>query len=232
MDSSRVSVSRGEEGASQQGKPLTWLAVCVTSADGMMDDDTDDCPRARLTRRGVLTGLAAAAALAAQTRPSQALDTTVPQWLTIPRRLVMRNLNTGERLNTLFWRDGAYDPAGLATVDHFFRDWRTGETVQTAASLLDILWRLQMAARFTVPLEVLSGYRSAQTNAMLRRTMGESVAHRSFHIRAMAADIRLPGLSSLAVAHYANGLGLGGVGYYPDSNFVHIDSGPRRVWIR
>ncbi len=211
---------------------LTWAVVCVTSATGMMNDDSDDWPRAGMTRRGMLTGLAAAAALAAQTRPSQALDTSVPQWLTIPRRLVMRNLNTGERLNTLFWRDGAYDPAGLATVDHFFRDWRTGETVQTAASLLDILWRLQMAARFTVPLEVLSGYRSVQTNAMLRRTMGESVAHRSFHIRAMAADIRLPGLSSLAVAHYANGLGLGGVGYYPDSNFVHIDSGPRRVWIR
>lgn len=198
----------------------------------MTDDDPDDHPRSGLTRRRVLTGLAATALLAANTRPSQALDRTVPQWLTIPRRLVMRNLNTGESLNAVYWHDGAYDPAGMASVDRFFRDWRTGETVQTAASLLDILWRLQMAARFTVPLEVLSGYRSVKTNEMLRRTMGESVAHRSFHIRAMAADIRLPGLSSLAVAHYANGLGMGGVGYYPDSNFVHIDSGPRRVWIR
>lgn len=193
-----------------------------------MDDFHDSTP----TRRRVLTGLAASALLGSLARPVQALEAEVPQWLTIPRRLVMRNLNTGERLNTVFWRDGAYDPAALATVDRFFRDWRTGEVVQTAASLLEILWRVQMAARFTVPIEVLSGYRSRQTNEMLRRTLGESVAHRSFHIRAMAADIRLPKLSSLAVAHYANGLGLGGVGFYPDSDFVHIDSGPRRVWVR
>jgi len=198
----------------------------------MIDDDSDDSHGRHPTRRRFLTGLAATAALAGMARPAQALDADAPQWLTVPRRLVMRNLNTGERLNTVYWRDGAHDPAGLAAVDGFFRDWRTGETVGTAVSLLDILWRLQMAARFTVPLEVLSGYRSRQTNEMLRRTLGESVAHRSFHIRAMAADIRLPGLSSLAVAHYANGLGLGGVGYYPDSNFVHVDSGPHRVWIR
>ncbi len=193
-----------------------------------MDDFHDSAP----TRRRVLTGLAASALLNSLARPAQALEAAVPQWLTVPRRLVMRNLNTGERLNTVFWRDGAYDPAGLASVDRFFRDWRTGEVVQTAASLLEILWRVQMAARFTVPIEVLSGYRSRQTNEMLRRTLGESVAHRSFHVRAMAADIRLPKLSSLSVAHYANGLGLGGVGFYPDSNFVHIDSGPRRVWVR
>ncbi|WP_448205562.1 DUF882 domain-containing protein [Azospirillum sp. sgz302134] len=193
-----------------------------------MDDDGENRP----TRRRILSGLAASALLSSLARPAQALDAAVPQWMTVPRRLVMRNLNTGERLNTVYWRDGAYDLNGLAAVDRFFRDWRTGEVVPTAASLLDILWRLQMGARFTVPIEVLSGYRSRQTNEMLRRTLGESVAHRSFHIRAMAADIRLPKLSSLAVAHYANGLGLGGVGYYPDSDFVHVDSGPRRVWVR
>ena len=190
----------------------------------------DDAHHSAPTRRRVLTGLAATALLGRLARPAQALEAAVPRWMTVPRRLVMRNLNTGDRLNLVFWRDGAYDPQALASVDHFFRDWRTGEVVQTAASLLEILWRLQMAARFTVPIEVLSGYRSPRTNAMLRQTLGESVADRSFHIRAMAADIRLPTLSSLAVAHYANGLGLGGVGYYPDSNFLHIDVGPLRRW--
>jgi uncharacterized protein YcbK (DUF882 family) len=153
-------------------------------------------------------------------------------WQTAPRRLILRNVHTGERLNAVFWHDGVYDVAELGRINAFMRDWHSGEVTQIAVSLLNILWRLHIAARFTVPIEVLSGYRSRQTNGLLRDLLGESVAHGSFHIRAMAADIRMPGISTLALAHYANQLGLGGVGYYADGDFVHVDSGQHRVWVR
>lgn len=184
----------------------------------------------RLSRRCFLAGaLAGAGALAS---PAAGAVEALPYWMTVPRRVSLQNARTGEIANFVYWRDGLYDADALHRADRLMRDWRTGEVVQMAASLLDILWRLHMAARFTVPVQILSGYRSRQTNEALRRTLGESVAHRSFHIRAMAADIRLPGISTLAVAHCANRLGLGGVGYYPDSDFVHIDSGPRRTWVK
>ncbi len=155
-----------------------------------------------------------------------------PLWMTVPRRLHLIDARTGGAFNAVYWRDGAYDLETLARINHFMADWRTGEVVQVAVSLLDILWRLQLAARFTVPLTLLSGFRSRQTNAMLREKLGESVAHRSYHVRAMAADVRMPGVPSLALAEYAKRLGLGGVGYYSGLDFVHIDSGPRRAWAR
>lgn len=159
-----------------------------------------------------------------------AVPSSLPGWMAAPRRLRLESARTGEVLAAQYWQGGLYQADELARIDRFLSDWRTGEVVQVAVSLLDILWRLQLAVRFTVPVLVLSGFRSRQTNALLRRVYGEGVAEHSFHIRAMAADIRLPGIPSATVAGFARGLALGGVGYYPASDFVHIDSGPARSW--
>jgi uncharacterized protein YcbK (DUF882 family) len=109
------------------------------------------------------------------------------------------------------------------------RDFRTGEARPIDRRLLDLLWRLRSALDTEEPSEVISGYRSPATNAMLRRA-GRGVARGSLRVRAMAIDVRIPDRPLTALRDAALGLRLGGVGYYPASGFVHIDVGRGRVW--
>ncbi len=145
------------------------------------------------------------------------------------RTVAFDNLHTGERLKVDYWVDGRYLPDALGAVDRVLRDFRTGETRPIDPRLLDLLVALNRRLGTHEPFQVISGYRSPQTNAMLR---GESagVAANSLHMQGMAIDLRVADRALGSVHAAAVGLRGGGVGYYPRSDFVHVDVGRVRYW--
>ncbi|MCS6879074.1 MAG: DUF882 domain-containing protein [Geminicoccaceae bacterium] len=145
------------------------------------------------------------------------------------RQIALHHRHTGESVRTVYFADGRYLEEGLRSIDRLLRDWRTDEIVEIDPQVLDIAYLLQRQLDLSGPLEVLSGYRSPETNAMLRRR-SRAVARNSLHMYGMAIDLRFPGVP-LSTAHRAAlALQAGGVGYYPSSDFLHIDSGPVRQW--
>ena len=148
---------------------------------------------------------------------------------TAPRRLAVHNLHTGESLDAVYWEQGAYVPDALSAVNHVLRDFRTGDVHPIDPRLLDTLARLGARLEAKQPFSVISGYRSPRTNAMLHRESG-GVATHSLHMQGMAIDIRLAGLELSQLHEAALGMRAGGVGYYPGSDFVHVDVGPVRRW--
>jgi uncharacterized protein YcbK (DUF882 family) len=137
--------------------------------------------------------------------------------------------HTGETLHAVYFRDGCYQAGCLAQVDHLLRDFRTGDVHPIDPALLDILFDLQTMADRDEPFEVISGYRSPATNAMLRRR-SEGVAQHSMHLEGRAIDVRLAGFATRRLADNARLLGRGGVGYYARSDFTHVDTGRVRFW--
>jgi len=146
-----------------------------------------------------------------------------------PRHLSFAHTHTGETLAITYWRDGRYDPIALKTIDHLLRDHRTGAVHAIEPRLLDYLHTVQCALECDAPFEVISGYRSPVTNDMLHRTTN-GVATRSLHMDGRAIDVRLPGVRTARLRETAAALRLGGVGFYPDSGFVHLDTGRVRQW--
>lgn len=146
-----------------------------------------------------------------------------------PRSLSFFNTHTNESLETIYWCDDAYCAPGLKEIDHLLRDHRTGEVKEIDRSLLDLLHELRSEIGVNQPFHVISGYRSQASNTLLRHE-GHGVAARSFHIQGRAVDIRLPGVGLGELRDIAVRLGRGGVGYYPASDFVHVDVGPPRTW--
>jgi|FLOH01.1.fsa_nt_gi uncharacterized protein YcbK (DUF882 family) len=145
------------------------------------------------------------------------------------KAITLHNPHTGERLE-LFTRLGRQrNDNSLGQVQKFLRDHRTGEQHTIDLDLIETLADIQYACDHSDVFEVLSGYRSPKTNAMLRKT-SRGVARHSYHMTGQALDIRLPGLSTRELRNVARSLRRGGVGYYPKSNFVHIDTGPVRTW--
>jgi uncharacterized protein YcbK (DUF882 family) len=146
------------------------------------------------------------------------------------RFLVLNNLHTGERLRIVFRRGDEYVPGSLAKLDYFLRDHETGEVRHFDPRLYDILADLTAAVgRPGGEIEIVCGYRAPSTNAALRaRTMG--VAKNSLHIQAEAIDLRMAGVDTLKLRMAALGLRRGGVGYYPHSDFIHVDTGRVRQW--
>jgi uncharacterized protein YcbK (DUF882 family) len=145
------------------------------------------------------------------------------------RRLVLVNTHTGEALDAVYYRNGDYEPAELGRLDWLLRDHRTGALLSMAEGLFDLLHGLAAAAMREPRFEIISGYRSPATNAMLTATT-DGVSSRSLHMEGRAIDVRLAGyptenLRDLALARRA-----GGVGYYPASDFVHLDLGAVRGW--
>ncbi|MDZ4321160.1 MAG: YcbK family protein [Phenylobacterium sp.] len=146
-----------------------------------------------------------------------------------PRNVSVLNLHTGERLAATYWEAGAYVKDALAGLAKVLRDHRTGETHDMAPGLLDLVASLQ--AEFAAqPVQVISGYRSPRTNEALRQSGGGGVAKRSLHMDGLAMDIRMPGVDLARLRDAAWGLQSGGVGYYPGSDFVHVDVGRVRRW--
>jgi uncharacterized protein YcbK (DUF882 family) len=146
-----------------------------------------------------------------------------------PRALAFRNLHTEETVDVTYRADGRLVPDALRQIDWVLRDFRTGEARPIDPRLLDLLWGLRTALDTTEPYEVISGYRSLTTNTMLRRA-GRGVARGSLHTKAMAVDVRVPGLPLAKLRASALALRRGGVGYYPSSGFVHVDVGRVRFW--
>jgi uncharacterized protein YcbK (DUF882 family) len=145
------------------------------------------------------------------------------------RRLGLNNLHTNEILDVAYWENGAYVPDALDAVNTVLRDYRTNEVHEIDPHLLDLLVMLQGKVEGQGRFEVISGYRSAATNAMLHAESGEVAVH-SLHMEGMAIDMRLPVVDLAYIRDAALSLGLGGVGYYPNSDFVHADVGRVRTW--
>jgi uncharacterized protein YcbK (DUF882 family) len=144
------------------------------------------------------------------------------------RSLSFFHTHTGERLVVTYFSDGNYVPESLAQIDHLLRDFRTGEVSPIDTGLLDTLNALA-SIRSGGTFEVISGYRSAATNAMLQKS-GEGVATNSLHLQGRAVDVRLAGFDTVKLRDAAIALERGGVGYYAASDFVHLDTGRVRRW--
>jgi uncharacterized protein YcbK (DUF882 family) len=180
-------------------------------------------PHATWSRRRLLT--AGSATLLATCLPAAAK--AVPQ--PAAKSLEFLHLHTGERLRTTYWHGGVYDRTARAEINQVLRDFRTGDVAPIDPKLLDLLYALRRKLDTTAPFHVISGYRSPKTNAMLASNSG-GVAKKSLHMQGMAIDIRLPGRELDEVRRAARALQRGGVGFYPRSDFVHVDTGRVRFW--
>jgi uncharacterized protein YcbK (DUF882 family) len=145
------------------------------------------------------------------------------------RALHFAHLHTGERLAVEYCTAGDYVPDALAAVNTLLRDFRTGDVRAIDPGLLDLLFDLQGATGATRPYQVISGFRSPVTNAGLRRR-SHGVASSSLHMVGQAIDIRVADVPLPSLRRAALALRQGGVGYYPASNFVHVDTGRVRTW--
>ena len=198
--------------------------------------------RMEISRRSFMKFGAAAAALMMTPRlvsanispdsppvaPTDAAPDSIPD--SAPERtLSFYNTRTGEEWNRVYWCQGDYVPEALEEINYLLRDHRTNEVKEIDPRLLDLLYDLNEKLNSRGPFQVVSGYRSPETNALLRRR-SRRIARHSLHIEGMAVDIRLPDRNMRQLAKAALSLQSGGVGYYPRRQFVHVDTGKVRRW--
>ena len=145
------------------------------------------------------------------------------------RLLDFYHTHTGEELTVVYFANGEYVPQALEQVNEFLRDFRNGDVIPIDPGLLDLLFQVKLETQTESPFEVISAYRSPQTNEMLRSN-GRGVAKKSMHLLGKAIDIRLRDVEIGELRTVALELQRGGVGYYPKSNFVHVDTGRVRRW--
>jgi uncharacterized protein YcbK (DUF882 family) len=148
---------------------------------------------------------------------------------TTPRRLRFWNTHTNEKLDIVYRDSAGNRPDALARINHLLRDHRTGAIAQMDTGLFDILSALYDGHGSSGRFEIISGYRSAETNERLRH-QSSGVAKSSYHMLGRALDIRLSDVSTSRLRDSALELARGGVGYYPDSDFIHVDTGRVRRW--
>lgn len=178
------------------------------------------------TRRGLLGAFAATAIAAAPTFSNAAGFLRGAGDI---RRLSIYSQKTGERVDTIYWIDGEYITDALAEINYLMRDWRNNQIKGIDTRTIDIMAAAHNIMDTTEPYLLLSGFRSAATNAMLRRT-SRNVAKNSLHIKGQAADLRLGSRSVKQISKAAASCHAGGVGRYYGSNFVHMDCGDVRTW--
>jgi len=188
-------------------------------------------PEVSTDRRRFLGNLAvmagAAAASAALAPASTALAMlTAPS---TPRRLKFYNLHTGENLDIVYYEKGRYIPQALAEINYILRDYRQNVVKPMSTALLDLVTAIRYKLSTDAEVEIISGYRTPQTNAMLA-ARSDGVAHHSLHMDGLALDWRVPGRTLDQLHRAALALRGGGVGYYPASDFVHTDVGRVRYW--
>jgi uncharacterized protein YcbK (DUF882 family) len=152
-----------------------------------------------------------------------------PLDLTSPRTLSLLNVNSSEQITVTYWADGAYKRDALNKLNHFLRDSQTGEQTEMDPLVFDVLWHTMQMAGFSGSVEVLSAFRSPEHNAWLA-SVSRGVARDSQHMNGNAMDIRFPGVPVFKIRQAARSLQMGGVGFYPRSGFVHLDTGPVRYW--
>jgi uncharacterized protein YcbK (DUF882 family) len=173
-------------------------------------------------RRFLVESLCAAAALSGVARKAAAVTAA-------PNRLSFYHIHTGETLTITYRENGAVVPEALVEINHYLRDFRTEQIHRHDVALLDKLYALYTAFDARGNFEVISGYRSPHTNAVLRHVT-TGVAEHSLHIEGRAIDVRLTSARTTSLRDAALALKSGGVGYYAESNFVHLDTGKTRSW--
>ncbi|WP_038172439.1 YcbK family protein [Vibrio pacinii] len=146
-----------------------------------------------------------------------------------PRSLALTNLHTREALETCYFDGAEYVSKELRRINHLCRDFRRNEVHPMDKRLFDHISQIQTELGVESEVQIISGYRSPATNEALR-SRSDGVAKKSYHMLGQALDFRLDGVELKRVRDIARELDFGGVGYYPRSNFVHIDTGPVRYW--
>ena len=184
------------------------------------------CTHSNSRRRFLVIGAGAFVTAAGMTSRSVFAQSAI---ITPERTLSFYNLHTGENLKTAYWVEGEYIPEALSDINHLLRDFRNDEIKPINLGLLNLLHDITQRLGTSKPIQLISGYRSSSTNAKLHdRSSG--VAKHSLHMDGMAADIRIPGHDLSELHKVAAAMQGGGVGYYPKSDFVHVDVGRVRYW--
>lgn len=181
---------------------------------------------ATISRRALLGVFAATAVIAA---PSFSNAAGFLRGAGDIRRIRMYSGRTGERIDSIYWIEGEYIPEALSEITYFMRDWRNDKTMGIDARTVDIAAAAHRLLDVSEPYMLLSGYRSPETNAMLR-ARSSGVAKNSLHLKGQANDLRLQSRSVNQIFGAASACSAGGVGKYSRSNFVHMDCGPVRHW--
>lgn len=145
------------------------------------------------------------------------------------RSIAFVHTHTGESISVDFKEDGIFIPEKVAELNRFLRDHRNGKTTEMDLALFDILYEIRERAGSREAFQLVSAYRSPETNDMLRRTTS-GVAKNSMHTHGRAIDVRLPDVETKQLREIALELKQGGVGYYERSDFIHVDTGRVRFW--
>jgi uncharacterized protein YcbK (DUF882 family) len=145
------------------------------------------------------------------------------------RTLSFFNTHTGERLAVCYFKNGEYCPDAMTRINHILRDHRTGDVQNMDSRLMDLLFTVKRRLGPDSAFHIISGYRSPKTNAQLRK-QSSGVAKFSYHMLGRAIDIRVPGYQTRKLRQACMDLKIGGVGFYPRSDFVHVDTGVFRTW--
>jgi uncharacterized protein YcbK (DUF882 family) len=145
------------------------------------------------------------------------------------RKLSLFNLHTGESIDAIYWSEGQYQTSALQAIDQILRDFRTGDVYKIDTDLIELLNLIHHKTGVKQAFQVISGYRSPKTNAALNKNT-TGVAKKSLHMQGKAIDIRLPDYKLSDLRDIALNLKAGGVGFYPESNFIHVDTGRVRHW--
>lgn len=189
-------------------------------------NEAANLPRRAAGRRMALKAFAGLAVAAATPTPVWAL----PILKKPVRELSLLNLHTGERLRAEYWHNDRYVPDALQAVSVLLRDHYNNKVHPIDPKLLDLITTLHARVHSAAPFNVICGYRSPETNAMMHEASAGVAAH-SLHMQGMAIDIRLPGTRLGAIRKTALAMRQGGVGYYPEDDFVHVDTGAVRHWV-
>lgn len=192
----------------------------VKEAKDLLGGDLQHIDRRDLLKLGLLGILGSVTPL----MPKAAQASNDGAW-----RVSFRQQHTGESFSGVYRVGDRYLPEAFERMNYVLRDFRTREVFPMDPRVIDIISMVQSKSGSPHPIEVLSAYRSPKTNAMLRRA-SSGVAKNSFHMYGQAIDIRVPGKNTRTVRNIARSLRAGGVGYYPRSNFVHVDTGTIRSW--
>lgn len=190
--------------------------------------NSNNLPDTLAKRRLFLKGLVYGAAVSVTGIPGIA-NAAKSKWLHQPRKLAFHNLHTEEKLTLTYFDQGKYISGAVQELNHLLRDHRSGDVYNMDPGLYDLLHDLQSTLGGNKTIQVISGYRSPSTNAMLNKK-SNGVATKSLHMQGKAVDIRIKGVDSKVIQQASIALNKGGVGYYQDSDFVHVDTGNIRHW--
>ncbi len=179
-----------------------------------------------LSRRRFLRNLACGTLLSLGT---PAIAHAAKGRLPIHKSLAFQHTHTGDALKLTYFEKGRYIKSALREIDYVLRDFRSGDVYPIDVGLLDQLYDLKLLLGTNRPFDIISGYRSPGTNSKLRHE-SSGVAIHSFHMQGRAIDIRIEGINCRHIRNAALALQRGGVGFYPASEFVHLDTGKFRIW--